>query len=206
MEHIIITIGRQLGSGGRVIAQKLAQEFDCQFYDREILNLAAKESGFSEKIFEQNDEHKGFLKSLFHMRVPLVSDVNFYKSDISQERLFQFQSDAIRKAAQKSNCVFVGRCADYILRDMPNVVNIFVTADIDWRAEQVIKRHQCTKEEALKIIHHAESSRASYYNYYTGKRWGDAASYDLCVDASILGIDATEQYIADFIRKRFQLQ
>lgn len=206
MEHIIINIGRQLGSGGRVIAQKLAQEFDCQFYDKEILNLAAKESGFSEKIFEQNDEHKGFLKSLFHMRVPLVSDVNFYKSDISQERLFQFQSDAIRKAAKKGSCVFVGRCADYILRDMPNVVNIFVTADIDWRAEQVIKRHQCTKEEALKIIHHAESSRASYYNYYTGKRWGDSASYDLCVDASILGIDATEQYIADFIRKRFQLQ
>jgi len=206
MEHIIINIGRQLESGGRVIAQKLAQEFDCQFYDKEILNLAAKESGFSEKIFEQNDEHKGFLKSLFHMRVPHVSDVNFYKSNISQEGLFQFQSDAIRKAAKKGSCVFVGRCADYILRDMPNVVNIFVTADIDWRAEQVIKRHQCTKEEALKIIHHAESSRASYYNYYTGKRWGDAASYDLCVDASILGIDATEQYIADFIRKRFQLQ
>lgn len=206
MKHIIINIGRQLGSGGRVIAQKLAQEFDCQFYDKEILNLAAKESGFSEKIFEQNDEHKGFLKSLFHMRVPHVSDVNFYKSNISQEGLFQFQSDAIRKAAKKGSCVFVGRCADYILRDMPNVVNIFVTADIDWRAEQVIKRHQCTKEEALKIIHHAESSRASYYNYYTGKRWGDAASYDLCVDASILGIDATEQYIADFIRKRFQLQ
>ena len=206
MEHIIINIGRQLGSGGRVIAQKLAQEFDCQFYDKEILNLAAKESGFSEKIFEQNDEHKGFLKSLFHMRVPHVSDVNFYKSNISQEGLFQFQSDAIRKAAKKGSCVFVGRCADYILRDMPNVVNIFVTADIDWRAEQVIKRHQCTKEEALKIIHHAESSRASYYNYYTGKRRGDAASYDLCVDASILGIDATEQYIADFIRKRFQLQ
>ena len=206
MEHIIINIGRQLGSGGRVIAQKLAQEFDCQFYDKEILNLAAKESGFSEKIFEQNDEHKGFLKSLFHMRVPHVSDVNFYKSNISQEGLFQFQSDAIRKAAKKGSCVFVGRCADYILRDMPNVVNIFVTADIDWRAEQVIKRHQCTKEEALKIIHHAESSRASYYKYYTGKRWGDAASYDLCVDASILGIDATEQYIADFIRKRFQLQ
>ena len=206
MEHIIINIGRQLGSGGRVIAQKLAQEFDCQFYDKEILNLAAKESGFSEKIFEQNDEHKGFLKSLFHMRVPHVSDVNFYKSNISQEGLFQFQSDAIRKAAKKGSCVFVGRCANYILRDMPNVVNIFVTADIDWRAEQVIKRHQCTKEEALKIIHHAESSRASYYNYYTGKRWGDAASYDLCVDASILGIDATEQYIADFIRKRFQLQ
>lgn len=205
MEQIIINIGRQLGSGGRVIAQKLAQEFDCQFYDKEILNLAAKESGFSEKIFEKNDEHKGFLKSLFHMRVPLVSDVNFYKSNISQEGLFQFQSDAIRKAAKKSSCVFVGRCADYILRDMPNVVNIFVTADIDWRAEQVIKRHQCTKEEALKIIHQAESSRASYYNYYTGKRWGDAASYDLCIDSSLLGIDATEQYIADFIRRRFQL-
>ena len=199
--HIIINVGRQLGSGGRVIAQKLAEEFGCKFYDKEILNLAAKESGFSEKFFEQNDEHKGFLKSLFHMHVPHVSDSNFYSNNFSQESLFQFQSDAIRKAAKQDSCVFVGRCADYILRDMPNVINIFITANIDWRARQVMKRHQCTKNEALKIIHHAESRRSSYYNYYTGKRWGDSSGYDLCIDSSLLGIEQTTAFIVDFIRK-----
>ena len=206
MEKIIINIGRQLGSGGRVIAQKLAETFHCEFYDKEILNLAAKESGFSAKFFEQHDEHKGFLKSLWHMRVPHISDVNFYKSKFSQESLFQFQSDAIKKAASKGSCVFVGRCADYILRDMPEVINIFITADLTWRIRQVMKRHDCTEEKARKIIHNAESRRASYYNYYTGKQWGDAANYDICIKANILGLDATAQYLADFIRERQHLK
>ena len=202
MENITICVGRQLGSGGRVIAKQLADIFGCKFYDKELLNLAAKESGFSEKFFEQNDEHKGFLRSLFHLHVPHVSDVNFYKSDISEEGLFQFQSDAIQKAADEGSCVIVGRCADYVLRNRSNVVSIFITADLDWRIRQVRNRHQCSEDEARKIIHHAESSRASYYNYYTGKRWGDAASYDLCVNSSLLGLEATAQYIADFIRQR----
>ena len=202
MGNIIINIGRQLGSGGRVIAKKLAEEFGCTFYDKEILNIAAKESGFSEAFFAQNDEHKGFWKSWFHMHVTHVSDVNFYKSNLSQESLFQFQSDAIRKAADAGPCVFVGRCADYILRDYPNTVNIFITADLEWRASQVMKRHQCSRDEALKIIHSKESSRASYYNYYTGKRWGAAESYDLCIDSSRLGLDATAEFIANYIRQR----
>lgn len=206
MEHIIINIGRQLGSGGRVIAQQLAKEFNCQFYDKEILNLAAKESGFSEKFFEQNDESKGFLRTFFHLHVPHLSDNSFYTNDFSQEGLFKFQSDAIRKAAAEGSCVFVGRCADYILRDMKNVVNIFITADLDWRAKQVMKRHQCDMQEALRIIHNAEDTRSSYYNYYTGKRWGEAASYDLCVNSSLLGLDATEQFIAEFIRKRLKMK
>ena len=109
-DNIIITVGRQLGSGGCTIARMLADDFGCQFYDRELLNLAAKESGFSEEIFEQNDEQKGFLKSLFHLHAPHVSDTNFYNSRFSQESLFLFQSEAIRKAAEKGNCVFVGRC------------------------------------------------------------------------------------------------
>lgn len=205
MEKIIINIGRQLGSGGRVIAKKLAERFNCKFYDKEILNLAAKESGFSEKFFEQNDEHKGFLRSLFHMHVPHISDNSFYNNNFSQENLFQFQSDAIRKAATEDSCVFVGRCADYVLRDLPNVFNIFITADLDWRAEQVMRRHECTKDEALKIIHNAESQRASYYNYYTGKRWGDSSSYDLCVNSSRLGLDATAEFIAQFIKNKTNL-
>lgn len=202
MEKVIINIGRQLGSGGRVIAKKLAERFECKLYDKEILNLAAKESGFSEKFFEQNDEHKGFLKSLFHMHVPHISDNSFYGNNFSQENLFQFQSDAIRKAAAEESCVFVGRCADYVLRDFPNVFNIFITADLDWRAEQVMKRHECGKEEALKIIRNAENERASYYNYYTGKRWGDSSSYDMCINSTILGLDKTTEYIAQFIEEK----
>jgi len=202
MSKIIINIGRQLGSGGREVARRLAETFGCKFYDKELLNLAARESGFSEKFFEQNDEHKGFLRTLFHVHVPHLSDNSFYSNNFSEESLFKFQSDAIRKAAEDGNCVFVGRCADYVLRDHAEATNVFITASMEWRIAQVSKRHQCDEQTARKIIHNAESQRANYYNYYTGKRWGDAASYDLCIDTSILGIDDTHQLIADFIRKR----
>ena len=202
MSKIIINIGRQLGSGGREVARRLAETFGCKFYDKELLNLAARESGFSEKFFEQNDEHKGFLRTLFHVHVPHLSDNSFYSNNFSEESLFKFQSDAIRKAAEDGNCVFVGRCADYVLRDHAEATNVFITASMEWRIAQVSKRHECDEQTARKIIHNAESQRANYYNYYTGKRWGDAASYDLCIDTSILGIDDTHQLIADFIRKR----
>ena len=101
MEKIIINVGRQIGSGGHIIAEKLAEDFGCKCYDRELLNLAAKESGFSEKFFEQNDEQKGFFKSLFHTHLPFLSDNNFYHNDFSQEGLYKFQSDAIRKASTR---------------------------------------------------------------------------------------------------------
>ena len=164
--NILICIGRQLGSGGHDIGRMLALDLGAKYYDRELLNLAAKESGFSERIFEQNDERKGFLKSLLNVQVPHIGGNTIYRQNFSQESLFQFQSDAIRKAAQQDSCVFVGRCADYVLRDQ---------------------------------------SRASYYNYYTGKKWGHAASYDLCIDSSVLGLSRTEKFIAEFIRKKFNL-
>lgn len=204
-EKLIINIGRQIGSGGRVIAQQLAKDFGCTFYDREILNLAAKESGFSEKFFEQNDEQKGFLKSLFHVHVPLLGDNNFYHNDFSQESLYQFQSEAIRKAAAEGNCVFVGRTADYILRDQKNTISIFITANMDQRIQRVCKRHDFDRATARKYIKNKEGIRASYYNYYTGKHWGHAESYDLCINSSILGIEETERFIAEFIRQRFHL-
>lgn len=204
-ENIIINVGRQIGSGGRVIATMLAKDFDCQFYDKEILNLAAQESGFSKEFFEQMDEHKGFLRSFIQQHAPFVTDTTFYRSQFSQESLFKFQSDAIRKAAEQGSCVFVGRCADYVLRDMPNTVNIFVTARLEFRVAQVCKRHNLDEEAALKHLQSEEAARASFYNYYTGKKWGQAANYDLCVDASLLGLEETEQLIASFIRKRFNL-
>ena len=200
-DNLIISVGRQLGSGGRTIAKMLADEFDCKYYDREVLNLAAKESGFSEEFFEKNDERKGFLDQIFHMHVPFISDSSFYDNGLSQENLFRLQSDAIRKAATESPCVFVGRCADYVLREHRNMVTVFVTADIDERIKNVCHRRNCSPDEARKLIESREDTRSSYYNYYTGKRWGDSSSYDLCINSSVLGLEGTKEFIADFVRK-----
>ena len=205
MGNIIINVGRQLGSGGHDIGRMLALDFGAKYYDRELLNLAAKESGFSEKFFEENDERKGFLKGLFNVQTSHFSGSSLYKSNFSQESLFQFQSDAIRKAAAEGSCVFVGRCADYVLRDFPNVVNIFVTASMDYRIRQIMNKQHLDEEAARNYIEKRENQRAEYYNYYTGKKWGYAASYDLCVDSSVLGIMETEKLIAEFIRKRFKV-
>ena len=204
-KHIIINVGRQLGSGGHDIARMLAMDFSAKYYDKEILNLAAKESGFSEKVFEQNDEQRGFFKTLLRQYVPFLSDNGIYTSNFSSDSLFKFQSDAIRKAAQQGSCVFVGRCADYVLRDFDNVVNVFISASMWYRVEQILNKQKVTPQEAKRIILQAEGKRAAYYNYYTGKKWGHAESYDLCVDSSILGMLETEKLIADFIRKKFEL-
>ena len=202
MKHIIINVGRQVSAGGQEIGRMLAQDFEAKFYDRELLNLAAKESGFSEKFFKQSDEKQGFLRGLFNVQAPHFSLGSVYNSNFSQEGLFQFQSDAIRKAASEGSCVFLGRCADYVLRDFENVVNVFITASIDFRVDIVSKVKELDAEHARKLIEHVERRRAEYYNYYTGKKWGAAESYDLCIDASILGIQATEKLIVDYIRKR----
>ncbi len=204
-KKIIITVGRQIGSGGRIIAKLLAEEFGCKFLDRELLNLAAKESGFSEKFFEQNDEQKGFLKSFFHLPITHVGDNNLYKNDFSQEGLYKFQSDAIIHAASEGSCVFVGRTADYVLRNCKDVVNIFITANIDDRIKALCQRKDIDRATARKLISNGESQRASYYNYYTSKQWGHSESYDLCVNSSLLGLEGTERFIAQFIRQRFGL-
>ena len=198
---IISNVGRQIGSGGRIIARMLADDFKCGFYDRELLTLAAKESGFCEKFFEQNDEQKGFFHSLFHLHSPFVGDGGFYDNEFSQEGLFKFQSDTIRRLAEAGSCVFVGRCADYVLRDFKNVVNVFITANMDDRISEIRKRKECTEAEAMKLIESGEKGRSTYYNYYTGKKWGDSSSYDLCVNTSLLGLEATEAYIKEFIQK-----
>ena len=205
MKHIIINVGRQLGSGGHDIGRMLALDFQAKYYDKEIMNLAAKESGFSEKFFEQNDEKKGFFKGLFNIQTSHISGGSMYKTNFSQESLFQFQSDAIKKAADEGSCVFVGRCADYVLRDYPNVVNVFISASMKYRIEQIMNKQHIEAVAARKFIEQGEAKRTAYYNYYTGKKWGHASSYDLCVDSSVLGLVETEKLIAEFIRKRFEL-
>lgn len=204
-KHIIINVGRQLGSGGHDIGRMLALDFGAKYYDRELLNLAAKESGLSEQVFERNDERKSFLHTFLHLPNALSGE-SYTRQSFTQDSVFQFQSDAIRKAADEGSCVFVGRCADYVLREYNNVVNIFITASMDFRVQQVMAKQNFTSPlEARRFIEQRESRRADYYNYYTGKKWGHAASYDLCIDSSILGLVDTEMFIAQFIRKRFGL-
>jgi cytidylate kinase len=205
-KKIIINVGRQLGSGGHDIGRMLAMDFGAQYYDRELLNLAAKESGLSEKFLAKNDEHRSIIRSFLHLPSGLGTSSAYSRQGLSQDSFFKLQSDAIRKAAADHSCVFVGRCADYVLRDMDNVVNVFVTASMDFRIEQVMaKRGFFSKVEARRFIEQGEADRASYYNYYTGKKWGYAESYDLCVDSSVLGLMQTEKFIAEFVRKKLKL-
>lgn len=206
-QKIIINVGRQVCAGGLEIGRLLAEEFQAKYYDRELLNLAAKESGFSEEFFKQSDERKGFLRSFLHLPYSngWGGGSNFYQSNFSQESLFKFQSDAIIKAAQKESCVFVGRCADYVLRDFPNTVNVFITASLETRTQLFMKEKSVSYEEAVRHIQHIESRRAAYYEYYTGKKWGHAASYDLCIDSSIVGSAETAKLIAEFVRKKLNL-
>ena len=204
-KNLIICVGRQVCSGGHEIARMLADDFNAKYYDRELLNPAAKESGFSEKFFEQNDERRGFFRSLFNLHVAPVADQSLYADNFSQENLFKFQSDAILKAADEGSCVFVGRCADYVLRERKDVVNIFISASLESRINKIMEERNLDYPAARKFIQQHEDTRASFYNYYTGKKWGHAESYDLCIDASVLGLEPTEKLIADFIRKRFGL-
>ena len=139
-KKVIINVGRQLGAGGVEIAKMLAYTFHASFYDKELLSLAAQESGFSPHFFEENDEQRGFLRSLFHLHTAHLSDNSFYPSDFTQERLFEFQCAAIRKAADAGSCVFVGRCADYVLRDRHDTVNIFITANLEDRLKRICDR------------------------------------------------------------------
>ena len=205
-KHIIINIGRQLGSGGHDIGRMLALDFGAKYYDREILTRAAKESGLSERMFEQHDEHRSFLRSFLHLPNGMANSGYQQSAGFSQDAFFKFQSDTILRAADEGNCVFVGRCADYVLRNRIDKVDIFITAKIDFRISQVMaKQGFFDREEALHFIEQGESRRAAYYKYYTGKKWGHAESYDLCIDSSVLGLMETEKYIAAFIRKRFEL-
>lgn len=197
----IITIGRQLGSGGRTIGKKLAERLGIAYYDRELINLASKESGICGEFFEKADEKtSGGLLKAFAMGFSMNSAIFQNNDYLSNESLFQIQSDVIRKVAAEGSCVLVGRCADYILRDESNCLNVFVTARMEDRIKRVLEYNNELKEnEVEEFINKADKSRSAYYNYYTDKVWGAAASYDLCVNSSYYGIEATVDYILTFL-------
>lgn len=196
---MIFTIGRQVGSGGRLIGKIIAQRLGLEFYDSEILQMAAKESGIKDEFFEKSDERNSLWGRFtsFFMSDHLLPAENC----LSPQSLFKFQSDAIRQAAkQGKGAVFVGRCSDYILRDFPNRVDVFVSAKLENRVKRTSHYYNVSEEEAAKKIADMETARSDYYNFYTEKTWGMASSYHICVDSTDITIEQAADVIINFAK------
>ena len=201
MANKIYTIGREFGSGGREVGEKLAAKLGIKLYDKELLQQAAKDSGFCEEIFENHDEKptNSFLYSLVMdtYSVSGYSAAPFLDMPLNH-KVFLAQFETIKKIAEKESCVIVGRCADYALSDNPDCINIFIHADLDVRIKNVSRNLNITENKARDIINKTDKQRASYYNYYTSKKWGDSKSYNLSLDAGKLGTDNCLEMILKF--------
>lgn len=198
----VVNIGRQLGSGGHEIGEKLAARLGIAFYDKELIGLASEESGLCREFFEKADEKasQGIIGGLFGMRFPFINDGAIPANNcLSNDALFKVQSDVIRRLAEEKSCLFVGRCADYILRENPHCVNVFVSASPEARMERLCKTHGISEEEAENMMNKADKRRSEFYNYYSFKTWGAASTYHLCIDSSILGIEKTIDFIEKFV-------
>jgi cytidylate kinase len=208
-DKIIITIGRQFGSGGRVIGKAVAEKLGISFYDKEIITVAAKESGMCEQIFETHDEKptSSFLYSLVMDTYSLgYGGTNYMEVPIGQ-KVFLAQFDAIKKIADRESCVIVGRCADYALEDHENVFNVFIHAEKGDRIKRVMSRDHIAKEaDAWDVINKSDKRRANYYNYYSNKKWGDAKTYDLCLNSSLYDIDTAANLIIEMADKAYHFQ
>lgn len=204
MDKYIITIGRQFGSGGRSIGQKIAEKLDIHFYDKELISIAAKESGTDPEIFKDVDE-----KAANSLLYSLSTGMYGFGSGFSamgdlpvNDKLYLLQHKIIKKIAENESCVIVGRCADYVLRENPNCVNIFIYADMAFRKEQSVKKHGIDEARAEHIINKTDKSRANYYSFYSGQKWGMAENYDLCINSSKLSEDKIVDLIIDYIKSR----
>ena len=205
---MIITIGRQYGSAGYEIGKKLAEDLGIQLYDKEMLKRAAKESGLCEELFETHDEKptNSFLYSLVMDTYSLGYSSSSYADMPINHKVFLAQFDTIKKIAGEGPCVMVGRCADYALEDYDNVMNVFIYADVDQRIRRVAREFNLTDAKAKDIILKNDKKRASYYNYYTNKEWGNAKGYDLCLNSGKLGIDGTVRVIKEYMKIRKQIE
>ena len=202
--NTIITIGRQFGSGGHEIGEKLAQHYGIKCYDKELLSRAAKESGFCEEMLQNHDERptNSFLYNLVMDTYTFGYNSSSFVDMPISHKVFMAQFDAIKKIADEGPCVLVGRCADYILRDNENCMSVFISARMEDRIRRAVEYAHIEEKEAEEYIRKADKSRASYYNYYTDKIWGAAESYDLCISSSVYGIDETTAFIREFVSKR----
>ncbi|MCI1640709.1 MAG: cytidylate kinase-like family protein [Bacteroidales bacterium] len=190
----IINIGRQFGSGGKLIARAIGTKLGIETYDNELISKAAEESGFSKDLFLKSDENR----SLFSISSFFASGkYGITENYVGDNELFRIQSEVIRDLAGKTSAVFVGRCSDYILRDM-NCLDVFITAPMEERIKRVAERSGLPESDIESLIRKKDRTRETYYNYFTFGNWGVASNYDICIDSSILGIEKTADFIIDF--------
>lgn len=199
--NFIITIGRQFGSGGREIGEVLAKKLNIPFYDKELISLAAKESGMDAEVFNNVDE-RATNSLLYSLSMGLYSfGSNFSNSNELpvNDRLYILQHQIIKKLASEGPCVIVGRCADYVLKDFDNCVNVFIHADMEYRKKRAVEIHDVKKNKAEQIVNKTDKVRANYYGFYSGQKWGFAQNYDLCIDSSKLTTDQAVALIESYL-------
>jgi cytidylate kinase len=197
-KDIIITIGRQFGCGGKRIAEALGSKLGIPVYDHELIIKAAQESGFSAEFFARSDEKKRFFSLTSIFAGSYNTETENYMSD---KGLFEIQCATIKKIAEQGSAVIVGRCSDYVLRELDCTLNVFLTSPLPERVARICERHNLAEDKAESLIIQKDKAREEYYNYYTFGNWGVASTYDLCIDSSKLGIEGTADFIIDFARK-----
>lgn len=201
-QKMVITIGREFGSGGREIGKKLADQFHIGFYDKELLDIAANESGISKELFESNDE-KPVNSLLYSLSMtPYSADTITGTTEMIpiNSKLFVAQFDAIRKLAQKESCVIVGRCADYVLRNIEDCYHVFIHAPMQSRIERIKQLYEMSSGEAKDLIIKTDKKRSAYYNSYSNFKWGQIGNHHLVIDSSVLGIDGSVELIKQFLK------
>lgn len=206
--YSVITIGRQFGSGGRQVGKLLAEKWQIPYYDKEILALAAKESGIGAELFESHDEKptKSLLFSLVMGMQFRESPGEFYMDMPINHKIFLAQFDTIRRIASQGPCVIVGRCADYVLRDNPRAVNIFIHAPLKDRVKRAVEVYQVPEDKAEETVLKTDKQRASYYNYYATGKWGQVENHHLSIDSAAVGIEGAAEIVASFVTAREALQ
>lgn len=201
--NTIITIGRQFGSGGREIGEKLANHFGIKYYDKELLTRAAKESGFCEEMMHNHDERptNSFLYNLVMDTYSFGYNSSAFVDMPISHKVFLAQFDTIKKIADEGPCVIVGRCADYALSEYKNCLHIFIHADEQSKIKHIMDKYDdvTTEQKARDMMIKKDKQRQSYYNYYSSKKWGRADSYDLSINSSILGEDGTVRFLIQYI-------
>lgn len=205
MDNIVVTIARQYGSGGKTIGEMYAKEMGIPCYGRNLLQMAADESGISEQLFMQLDE-KLRNSPLLRMTTDVYDGKVIppgQKDFVSAKNLFNYQAEIIKRVAKTENCVIVGRAADFVLKDDPNVVSVFVHASPEFNLARAMERNSMTTAEMEKFIASTDKYRAEYYKHYTGREWSDARNYDLCLNSGKLGFEKCVEEIKAYIKVRF---
>ena len=207
MEKYVITIARQYGSGGRTIGEMLAERLGVHFYDKELMKLASEDSGINERLFNTADEKvkQNVFSKMFKTEKAYKGDVISPESGefISDDNLFNYQAKVVKELAERENCVIVGRCADYVLKDYDHVLSVFIHGPKDFCMQEAAKKINLTGKELERFIAKTDKERADYYKYYTGREWTDARNYDLCLNSEKLGFEGTKEAIKEYIKVRF---